>query len=140
MPKLASIETVETNLQNQILEDIKNNPHLYGKLNDGGIDFIKLFGMIGKLFKNKNKEKPIVYATYEDLTAIFENSKILDHSFFTSTLKIEDYRIDLFIQYLEASQIDNQLLKPEKEVYFIELLLQSAKDFNTLVQAFNDKE
>lgn len=139
-PKLATIEEVETSLHNQILEDIKNNPHLYGKLNDGGIDFIQVFSMIGKLFKKKNKEQPIQYATYEELISTFENSKTLDQFFFKNTLKIENHQRDLFIQYLEATQINNQLLQPEKEVYFIEYLIQSAKEFNAIVEAYKEKE
>ena len=140
LPKLATIEEVETNLHNQILEDIKNNPHLYGKLNDGGIDFIQVFSMIGKLFKNKNKQQPIQYATYEELISNFENSKTLDQFFFKNTLKIQNHQQDLFIQYIEASYIDSKLLKPEKEVYLIEYLVQSAKEFNAIVKAYKEKD
>lgn len=140
MPKLSTTQKVETTLQNQILEDIKNNPHLYGKLNDGGIDFIQVFNMIGKLFKKKNKEQPIEYATYEELISTFENSKTLDQFFFKNTLKINSHQQDLFIQYLEATFLENQLLKPENEVYFIEYLIQSSKEFNAIVEAYKEKD
>ena len=96
--------------------------------------------MIGKLFKNKNKQQPIQYATYEELISNFENSKTLDQFFFKNTLKIQNHQQDLFIQYIEASYIDSKLLKPEKEVYLIEYLVQSAKEFNAIVKAYKEKD
>lgn len=57
--KRKDIETItqeaETQLKNQINQDMINNPHLYGLSPSTNMDFIEIFKLIGKLFKKKKK-------------------------------------------------------------------------------------
>ena len=52
-----SEEKYQANFGEQLKNDMKNNPHLYGQPSSGNMDFVKIIGLIGKLFKKKNKKR-----------------------------------------------------------------------------------
>ena len=140
---LANINVVETELKNQILADIKNNPHLYSKQpTAGGIDIIQVIGLIAKLFENKDKyiEPPFIEMTFEDLESLFENSSIFNRRFLTQDLAIEEEYIPLFFEFIIKNQLDSKLLEKDKEVDLIELFVQKGKAFNKIIADFKNRQ
>ncbi|MEM5538203.1 hypothetical protein [Olleya sp. AS48] len=140
---LADINVVESELKNQILTDIKNNPHLYSKQpTTGGIDIIQVIGLIAKLFKNKDKyvEPPFIEMTYEDLESLFEKSSLFNRRFLTQDLAIEEEYIPMFFEFIIKNELDSELLKKEKEVDLIELFVQKGKAFNNIIADYKNKQ
>lgn len=140
---LADISVVETELKNQILADIKNNPHLYSKQpTTGGIDIIQVIGLIAKLFENKDKyvEPPFIEMTYEDLETVFENSSVFNRRFLTQDLEIEEEYIPMFFEFVIKNRLDSELLKKDKEVDLIELFVQKGKTFNKIIADFKNQQ
>ncbi|APY00035.1 peptidase associated/transthyretin-like domain-containing protein [Lacinutrix venerupis] len=135
--KLADIEKTQSSLRNQILEDIKNNPHLYGRMPEGNLDFIKIIGLVAKLFKNKNKAEPFKPIAYQDLNTLF-NKK---HTLFNDTLLIETLNIEkdkkfLFFEFLEAKNINSKLLSNDKEIELLETIINASEEFNSIIKNF----
>ncbi len=140
---LADINVVETELKNQILADIKNNPHLYSKQpTTGGIDIIQVIGLIAKLFENKDKyvEPPFIEMTYEDLESLFEKSSLFNRRFLTQDLAIEEEYIPMFFEFIIKNQLDSKLLEKNKEVDLIELFVQNGKAFNKIIADFKNQQ
>ncbi|WP_055436553.1 hypothetical protein [Lacinutrix algicola] len=109
--KIADIKTIETNLKSAILEDINNNPHLYGRMPEGNLDIIKVIGLVAKLFENKNKADPFVSVSYENLISLFNNKHpLFNDALLTETLNIEKDKKFLFFEFVEAKSIDSKLL------------------------------
>ncbi|WP_452223066.1 hypothetical protein [Lacinutrix chionoecetis] len=139
--KVADIVKLETALKNQILEDIKNNPHLYGKMPSGNLDLVKIIGLIGKLFKNKNKAAPFKPINYQDLDTLFNNNHTLfNDTLLTNTLKIDADKKFLFFEFYEAKSIDSQLLAKDKELELLETFIKVSEEFNTIIRNFNSKK
>ncbi|QXP58294.1 hypothetical protein [Olleya sp. HaHaR_3_96] len=139
----ADITTVEVTLKNQILEDIKNNPHLYSKQpTTGGIDIIQVIGLIAKLFENKDKyvEPPFIEMTYEDLESLFENSSLFNERFIIHDLQIEKEYIPMFFEFIIKNELDSKLLEKNKEVDLIELFVQKGKVFNKIITDYKNKQ
>ncbi|MEJ6792645.1 MAG: hypothetical protein QNK89_07955 [Lacinutrix sp.] len=126
-------------MRNQILEDIKRNPHLYSKAPSGNLDFIKIIGLIGKLFKNK--AEPFKPSSYENLVSLFKNSNTLfNDALLTKTLKIETDNKFLFFELFEAKNIDSKLLKDDKELELLEKIISVGKEFTTIISNFKKEK
>ena len=139
----ADINVVESELKNQILTDIKNNPHLYSKQpTTGGIDIIQVIGLIAKLFENKDKyvEPPFIEMTYEDLESLFEKSSVFNRRFLTQDLAIEEEYIPMFFEFIIKNELDSKLLEKNKEVDLIELFVQKGKVFNNIITDYKNKQ
>lgn len=140
---LADINVVESELKNQIFTDIKNNPHLYSKQpTTSGIDIIQVFGLIAKLFENKDKyvEPPFIEMTYKDLESLFEKSSLFNRRFLTQDLAIEEEYIPMFFEFIIKNELDSKLLEKKKEVDLIELFVQKGKVFNNIIADFKNKQ
>ena len=139
--KIADIEKIESNLKNVILEDIKNNPHLYGRMPAGGLDIIKIIGLVAKLFKNKNKAEPFVPVSYENLDSLFNGKhQLFNDTLLTETLEIEKDKKFLFFEFVEAKSIDSKLLTDHKDLEFLENIIKASEEFNTIVKNFKRGE
>ena len=120
---------------------IKRNPHLYGKAPSSNLDFIKIIGLVTKLFKNKNKAEPFTPILYQDLLNLFNNSnKLFNDTLLTETLKIEKDKKFLFFEFFEAKNIDSKLLKTDKELDLLENIITVSKDFNTIIKNYKSEE
>ena len=135
--KIANIETVESNLKNQILEDIKNNPHLYGRMPEGGLDLIQIIGLVAKLFKKKNKVDPFKPISYQNLDALFNNTNSLfNDTLLTETLKVDKDKKFLFFEFVEAKSIDSKLLMANKELQLLEEIIIISNEFNIIIKNY----
>lgn len=125
-----------TTLINQIQEDIKRNPQLYSKSASGNFDLIAVAKLIGKLFKSKKpKEQGITFATYDQLTALFETDSYFTSKFLLTELKIEDDYKYLFFQFCEAKSIDSKLLAPENRFLLLDTFLNCSNEFLEILHA-----
>ncbi len=119
-----------TDLSLQLKNDIKNNPALYEPTPSGNLDFIKIFGLVSKLFKKKRiKDAPIVLTTYKELDSLFNKDNFFNKKLLTSDLKIpEEYRI-LFFDYCETKNINKDLLLEKNKIPFLDKLFIYSKEF-----------
>lgn len=131
-----SEEKYQADFGEQLKNDMKNNPHLYGPPASGNMDFVKIFGLIGKLFKKKNKDDVIVYATYADFKNTFEKSSFFNNKLLTKDLKIEmDYKF-LFFEFCETKQINLELLDNQHQVEFLDQLFKASEEFLAFIERY----
>ena len=126
------------NLNQQLKNDIKNNPHLYN-VSPNGVDLIKLASLITKLFRKKNKEQPIRYVDYKDLDSLFLNENIFDNNLLTNDLKIRLEYKSLFFDYCVAKNIDKKLLSPNKELELLNKLFIYSEEFLSILEEYYKK-
>ena len=135
-PDAKEFDPVETNvtLKNQILEDIKRNPHLYSKTSTN-MDIIALIGMVAKLFKSKQpKAEGPTYATYDDLVHLFETDGFFTPKLLKIDLNIpEDYK-NLFFQYCEAHNIDFKLLDVSNRFFLLDRFITCSNEFHEILK------
>ena len=142
-PKEKGFEIVkyQANLGEQIKNDIKNNPHLYNKPPSGNLDFIKIFGLIGKLFKNKKRDDDVIKkASYEDFVALFEKDAFFNTRLLVNDLYISDEHKYLFFEYCEVKQIDNELLTEGYQVLLLDKLFAYSKEFLLLIENYKKEK
>lgn len=120
-------KTFNKSLRDEIREDIKRNPHLYGIR---GEDIV--FKFIAKLFRRKHKKEKIVVAKYEQLDSLFERDNLLNKQFLEQKLKINKKEIFLFLEFCEAKKINIKLLREDKKMVFLDSLFKYSKQFNAL--------
>jgi hypothetical protein len=128
------------NLSEQIKNDIKNNPHLYGVMPTGGIDFVKLASLISKLFKKKNKKQHIIYASYKDLDSLFKSKNIFDDKLLATDLKIKIEYKSLFFDFCESKNINKNLLSQKNELDLLDKLFEYSKEFNLIMEEYTNKQ
>lgn len=134
-----SAENYTTKLKEQIANDIKENPHLYGQSSGGNIgNALVLIGkFIGKLLKNKNKRIPeaVNPITIKQLDSLLSSDdKLLNNTFLIKDLKIPLEYKSLFFDYFEAQNIDNNILKEENRLLLIDALYKQSNGFNALLE------
>lgn len=133
-PKFDSIK-LESQISNQIKEDIKRHPYKYGTQANGNIDFIAIFGMIGRLFKSKkSKEEPIVTITYKEFNSLFEKDRFFNEALLTFDLKIPKEYQTLFFDYCDAKGINSTLLVKNKQVDLLEELVICSQEFHKIIE------
>lgn len=137
-PELKPFDPVETNttLKNQILEDIKRNPHLYGKSPSGNFDLIAVGKLIGKLFKSKKPTQAISKpATYAQLDQLFQTNEYFNNDFLKMELKITlDYTY-LFLEFCTAQSIDSKFLLTENRFLLLDILLKCSTEFLEIIDS-----
>nr|WP_255572947.1 carboxypeptidase-like regulatory domain-containing protein [Hanstruepera marina] len=126
-------EEVQRRQNSQIANDMKNNPHLYNPPPSGNIDFVKIFGMISKLFKNKKKTVQEI-ALYQDFNHLFLTDSFFTEDLLKNELNIPDNLKQLFFEYCSAHQIDKKLFSKENQVQLLEELIQLSQSFLILVE------
>jgi len=135
-PDFKVFDPVEANttLKNQILEDIKRNPHLYGKSNSGNGNILNVIGLVVKLFKSKkpNEEVPKI-ATYNELVHLFETDSYFTQKLMRNELKIPEIYTYLFLQYCEAQNIDSKLLSPNNRFVLLDTFLRCSNEFHQIL-------
>jgi hypothetical protein len=130
-------EIYSTDLKKQIAEDIKRNPHLYTGAPSGGLDFVAIASLIVKLFK-KDRVKPdiidpLIYKQFEEL---FANDDFLNDKFLMNELEIPlDYK-PLFLDYLEAQNINGTFINDDKKMLLLEELFKHSKAFKTFLSDY----
>lgn len=130
-------EVYSTDLKNQIAEDIKNNPHLYTPTPSGGLNFVAVASLIFKLFK-KDKVKPEVIEplNYKQFEVLFSKDEFLNDKFLVNELEIPlDYK-PLFLDYLEAQNINGTFINDDKKMLLLEELFKHSKGFKAFLSDY----
>lgn len=121
-------------IQNQILNDIKNNPHLYSAAPSGNADIIAIVGLIAKLFKSKKlKKEAISYATYQQLQNLFSSNSYFNDTFLQRDLNIPAEYKNLFLEYCESQAIETTLLVPDNRFMLVDALVKYSNEFLEIV-------
>ncbi|WP_250432607.1 carboxypeptidase-like regulatory domain-containing protein [Hanstruepera flava] len=124
---------VQRRQNSQIANDIKNNPHLYGLSPSTNVDFVAIFKLIGKLFKNKKKTVQEI-ALYQDFNDLFLTDSFFTDDLLKNELNIPDNLKQLFFEYCGAHNIDKKLLSKNNQVHLLEELIQLSQSFLILVE------
>lgn len=105
------------------------NKEIYTGEIENGVDFVMIGKMIGKLFKNKNKEARKAEPTISFTDYAKEN---FDQSFFVNTLKIKPSETGRFLQYCEADPKSKDVIKTNDELEILEFLMVKKTEFEKL--------
>ena len=110
-------------------DDVKSSPKNRSMLSDGsienGMDFVRMYKMVSKLFK-KEAEKASTDANVGFSEAV---SKGVDSYFFTNTLKLKNNEVGLFLDYCENDPKSKTLLQEKDEFMLIDFLITKNEEF-----------
>lgn len=122
-------------LKEQITNDTKLNPHLYGTSSKYGFDVVRIIGLIGTLFKKKKGEiSAVIPVSHKALDSLFSNSSFFNDELLTNNLTIpKDYK-QLFFEYCETKNLDKELLKNENEIILLDSLVTYSKAFLKIIE------
>lgn len=127
------------NLSEQMKNDLKNNPHLYSKIPNGGIDFVKLFSLMSNFLKKRKTKEQIHYVSYKDLDSLFKSKSIFNDKLLSTDLKIKpEYKI-LFFDYCELKHINKTLLTQKKELELLNRLFIYSQEFILFTEEHTEK-
>ncbi len=141
-PDFKPFDAIEANtiLKNQILEDIKRNPHLYPDNSALKGNIFGVIGLVTKLFKSKTPKEPSeTYASYNDLLSLFEKDTYFNERFLRIELNIPTDTKHLFFQFCEAHAIKSRLLLVENRFLLLDILLNCSNEF-LIILAESQKE
>lgn len=126
---------MESQINNQIKEDIKRHPYKYGTPPKGGIDFIAIAGMIGRLFKSKKpKVEPVIPITYKEFNSLFNKDRFFNEALLSFDLNIPKEYQALFFDYCDSKGIDSKLLAKTKQVFLLEELVICSQEFQKIIE------
>ena len=113
-------------------DDEKSSPKNRSMLSDGsienGMDFVRMYKMVSKLFK-KDAEKAGANSTIGFSEAV---SKGVDSYFFTNTLKLKSNEVGLFLDYCENDPKSKTLLQEKDEFMLIDFLITKNEEFKRI--------
>ena len=138
-PKFKEFNAVEhnTNFSLQLANDRKNRPYLYNNYRSGGVDFIAIANLIGKLFKKKNRPDPIHYVDYKELDFFFNNDDYFNAKLLHDELKISEAYRFLFFDYCEARLISKKQLHGNQLVLLDKLMTYST-EFRKILNEYKE--
>ncbi|MDI5948965.1 hypothetical protein QLS91_02740 [Flavobacterium sp. LB2P84] len=117
----------------QFVDDEKSSPVNRTMPSDGsienGMDFVRVFKMVSKLFKNDSAKKTDLNSNVDFSDVV---SKGIDKYFFTNTLKLKNEEIGLFLDYCENDPKSKSLLKQEDEFLLIDFLITKNEEFKRI--------
>ena len=117
----------------QFIDDAKTSPINRTMPSDGsienGMDFVRIYKMVSKLFKKDSDKKPDLNATVDFSETVL---KVLDNYFFTTTLQLKKEEIGLFLEYCENDPKSKNLLKLENEFLLIDFVITKSKEFKRM--------
>ncbi|MBX9807915.1 MAG: hypothetical protein K2X95_08975 [Flavobacteriaceae bacterium] len=125
-PNLGKIQDI---INTQFFDDKQStlkNPLMPSLEIVNGMNFIAIGAMVGKLFKKDKPDTPKVI-DYGDFSKKVINR--ISPYFFTTTLRLKEDEIGLFLIYCENDTKANALLNPELEFQLIEFLITKNEEF-----------
>ena len=131
-----SAEEYNTSFNLQLENDRKNRPYLYNSYTSGGVDFVAIAKLIGKLFKKKRPD-PIRYVTYKELDSFFNNNDYFNSKLLHNELEISEAHRFLFFDYCEARTIENKMLSGNQLILLDAFMTYSA-DFLRIINEYKE--
>ncbi|MBP4140678.1 hypothetical protein J3S90_02555 [Flavobacterium sp. P4023] len=111
-------------------DDVATSPKNRVMPSDGtienGMDFVRIFKMVSKMFK-KDVEKAGSTVSFSETVY-----KGVDSYFFTNTLKLKTSEIGLFLDYCENDPRSKNLLKEKDEFMLIDFLITKNEEFKRI--------
>ncbi|MCA0133118.1 hypothetical protein [Winogradskyella alexanderae] len=133
-------ESYNSELQELILSDIKNNPHLYmpEEAYNGGANILGILNLVVKLFKKKNKFKAPVYKPlkYHQIDSLFANSSLFNENLLMQNLKIPPSKLKMFFEFCAAKGISSKLLKESKQMELLDIFVENSSLFLEILDAY----
>lgn len=126
----------QANVNSQMQNDIKNNPHLYGKSGNGSLDFVAIAKLIGKVFKRKNTTETKACISYYDIKTLFQTDAFFNPKLLVETLNIVSDYNNLFFEYIEAQNISIELLGKDNKFLLLDALISHSHSFLAIVSEF----
>ena len=117
----------------KFFDDAKSSPINRTMPSDGsienGMDIVRIFKMVSKLFKNDSSQKTDLNSNVDFSDVV---SRGIDKYFFIHTLKLKNEEIGLFLDYCENDSKSKTLLKQEDEFLLIDFLITKNKEFKRI--------
>ncbi len=114
-------------IDTQFTKDSKSsvkNPYIYTGEIENGVDFMRIFKDIGRVFKKKKKEKQAQEIIFTDLVM-----KKIDYDFYKTTLKLKDEEIRLFLFYCEKGEHDFAQFNTKTNFEIMNFLIDKNKEY-----------
>ena len=117
----------------QFIDDAKSSPINRTMPSDGsienGMDFVKIYKMVSKLFTKDSAKKSDLNPTIDFSETV---GKGIDKYFFTTTLQLKNEEIGLFLEYCENDPKSKTLLKQKDEFLLIDFLITKNEEFKRI--------
>lgn len=126
------------NAERALKRDMKNNMQLYIPQSSyaNGMNFVEIAKMIGKLFKKKNKSKPIEYITHKHLDSLFKTDDLFNLKLIKEDLNIPDRYALLFLDYCETKNLNKDLILEKNKVILLDSMVNLSKQFLKITETF----
>ncbi|WP_194852210.1 peptidase associated/transthyretin-like domain-containing protein [Nonlabens antarcticus] len=118
-------------LAKQLAYDIDKNMQAYETPSNGLVDVVKIIKRINKL-SNKKQKKPIQeenYASYPELSSLFEKAVFLNNKKLNELLIIKDDRVSSFLDFC-TEKINKELLKENNQFLLLDRLITLSLEFD----------
>jgi len=114
-------------IDTQYAKDSKSsvkNPYVYTGEIENGVDFMRIFKDIGRMFKKKKKDKIAQEIVFTDLVM-----KKIDYDFYKNTLKLKDEEIRLFLFFCEKGEHDFEQFNTKTNFEIMNFLIDKNKEY-----------
>ena len=134
------IEEYDANFSNAIQNDIKENPYLYYPKPSGGMDLIKVAGLIAGLFKSKNNKEDTTTITYFQLQSLFESDNLFTKELLTNQLQILPEYHELFLDFCSAQNLKSDLLLEENHFQLLDRIIDLNSQFQKIISDYKSSK
>ncbi|MBC7641523.1 MAG: hypothetical protein H7174_04175 [Flavobacterium sp.] len=94
-----------------------------------GVNFVRLFKDVVKLFKKKNPKKLDYFADVSFTELVLSKIK---YDYFTNTLKLKDEEVRLFLVFCENDEVSKDLSRYKTSFELMDFLFNKNKEFTVL--------
>lgn len=122
-------------IDKKYVDDAQSSPRnttMPVNVTENGMDFVRMYKDVMRLLRKNNPKKT-------DLTASTSFSELvmkkIKYSFFSSTLKLHDDEIKLFILYSENDTRVGKLMKSKSEFELMDYLIEKNREFKELTKS-----
>ena len=136
-----NLETYNNTINNELKQDLKDNPDSYEPPPTGNMDFVKIAELLVKLIKKKKSKKapiPIVNITQKQLDSLFSTDNYFNEQLLTIDLKVPNEYKFLFFDYCSAQNLDSKLLLKDNEFLLLNELTRYSETFLKHLSEFKD--
>ena len=107
-----------------------------------GANILGVLNLVAKLFKRKNRYKAPIYQpiTYRQMDSLFNNSALFNDRLLKNEMKIPPGKTKLYFDFCTVTDISSELLKENKQMELLELLISNSKTFLKILEEFEKKK
>ena len=119
-------------IDKQYVDDVQSSPKntvMPTNVTENGMDFVRMYKDVMRLIRNNNPNKNDLTSTTTFTELVMKKIK---YSFFSSTLKLQDDEIKLFLLYCENDSRVTKVMKSKSEFELMDFLIEENIDFKKL--------